>query len=200
MGMETATRLASACPCTEEKHVMAVRLFVGNLPYDVTEAELRAHFAAIGPLAYLSLATDRDTGKPRGFAFVEFSARADAEDAIRRLNDQAFKGRALVVNEARARDAHAPPSAPRPAAPRPSVAADTSAGDGRDFGPNAAPRRRRTLAKGAPQAEHRPKRPLYKRAAGPVRFSTEDDDGNEEEGRGARGARQRADADEHDTA
>ena len=56
---------------------MALRLFVGNLPYDVTEAELRAHFAAIGPLAYLSLATDRDTGKPRGFAFVEFSARAD---------------------------------------------------------------------------------------------------------------------------
>ena len=71
---------------------MAVRLFVGNLPYDVTEAELRAHFAAIGPLSYLSLATDRDTGKPRGFAFVEFSARADAEDALRRLNHQAFKG------------------------------------------------------------------------------------------------------------
>jgi RNA recognition motif. (a.k.a. RRM, RBD, or RNP domain) len=71
---------------------MAVRLFVGNLPYDVTEAELRAHFAAIGPLSYLSLATDRDTGKPRGFAFVEFSARADAEDAIRRLHNQAFKG------------------------------------------------------------------------------------------------------------
>jgi RNA recognition motif-containing protein len=46
---------------------MAVRLFVGNLPYDVTEAELRAHFAAIGPLSYLSLAMDRDTGKPRGF-------------------------------------------------------------------------------------------------------------------------------------
>src|SRR2546426_394622 len=43
---------------------MAVRLFVGNLPYDVTEAELRAHFAAVGPLASLSLATDRDTGKP----------------------------------------------------------------------------------------------------------------------------------------
>jgi RNA recognition motif-containing protein len=80
---------------------MAVRLFVGNLSYDVTEAELRAHFAAIGPLLYLSLATDRDTGKPRGFAFVEFSARADAEDAIRRFNNQAFKGRPLAVNEAR---------------------------------------------------------------------------------------------------
>jgi RNA recognition motif-containing protein len=102
---------------------MAVRLFVGNLPYDVTEAELRAHFAAIGPLAYLSLAMDRDTGKPRGFAFVEFSARADAEDAMRRLDNHLFKGRPLAVNEARARDAPAPPSAPRPAGPRPPSAA-----------------------------------------------------------------------------
>ena len=51
---------------------MAVRLFIGNLPYDVTEAELRAHFAAVGPLASLALPTDRDTGRPRGFAFVEF--------------------------------------------------------------------------------------------------------------------------------
>jgi len=179
---------------------MAVRLFVGNLPYDVTEAELRAHFAAIGPLLYLSLATDRDTGKPRGFAFVEFSARADAEEAMRRLNNQAFKGRALVVNEARARDAHAPPSAPRPAAPRPPIAADTSTEAGRDFGPDAPPRRRRPPAKRAAKAERGPKRPMYKRAPGPVRFSAGDDDGDEEEERGAHGARQRADADEHDTA
>src|SRR5713101_6672618 len=184
-------------PFTQEKHGMAVRLFVGNLPYDVTAAELRAHFAAIGPLAYLSLATDRDTGKPRGFAFVEFSARADAEDAMRRLNDQAFKGRALVVNEARARDAHAPPSAPRPTAPRPPVAADTRPEAGRDFGPDAAPRRRRPLAKRAAKAARGPKRPLYKRAPGPVRFSAGDEDGDEEEVRGARGACQRADADEH---
>src|SRR6266446_7680050 len=120
-------------PFTEEKHGMAVRLFVGNLPYDVTEAELRAHFTAVGPLASLSLAMDRDTGKPRGFAFVEFSARADAEDAMRRLNNQAFKGRPLAVNEARARDAPAPPSAPRLP-----VAADPSNNAGRDFGPDAA--------------------------------------------------------------
>jgi len=179
---------------------MAVRLFVGNLPYDVTEAELRAHFAAIGPLSYLSLATDRDTGKPRGFAFVEFSARADAEEAMRRLNNQAFKGRPLAVNEARARDAHASPSASRPAAPRPPVAVDTSTDAGRDFGPDAAPRRRRPPVKRAAKAERGPKRPMYKRAPGPVRFSAVDDDGDEEEERGAHGARQRADADEHDTA
>ena len=173
---------------------MAVRLFVGNLPYDVTEAELRAHFAAIGPLSYLSLATDRDTGKPRGFAFVEFSARADAEDAIRRLNNQAFKGRPLAVNEARPRDAHAPANAPRP----PTVA-DPSTDAGRDFGPDAAPRRRRPPAKRAAPAERGPKRPMYKRAPGPVRFSTGDDDGDEEEMRGAHGARHRTDAAEHDT-
>jgi hypothetical protein len=53
---------------------MAVRLFVGNLPYDMTEAELRAHFAAVGPLASLSLPTDRDTGTPRRIAVIEFSA------------------------------------------------------------------------------------------------------------------------------
>jgi RNA recognition motif-containing protein len=173
---------------------MAVRLFVGNLPYDVTEAELRAHFAAIGPLSYLSLATDRDTGKPRGFAFVEFSARADAEDAIRRLNNQAFKGRPLAVNEARPRDAHAPASAPRPP-----TAADPSTDAGRDFGPDAAPRRRRPSAKRAAPAESGPKRPMYKRVPGPVRFSTGDDDGDEEEMRGAHGARHRTDAAEHDT-
>jgi cold-inducible RNA-binding protein len=173
---------------------MAVRLFVGNLPYDVTEAELRAHFAAIGPLSYLSLATDRDTGKPRGFAFVEFSARADAEDAIRRLNHQAFKGRPLAVNEARPRDAHAPASAPRPP-----TAADPSTDAGRDFGPDAAPRRRRPPAKRAAPAERGPKRPMYKRTPGPVRFSTGDDDGDEEEMRGAHGARHRTDAAEHDT-
>jgi len=173
---------------------MAVRLFVGNLPYDVTEAELRAHFAAIGPLAYLSLAMDRDTGKPRGFAFVEFSARADAEGAIRRLNNQAFKGRPLAVNEARPRDAPAPARAPRPP-----TAADPSTDAGRDFGPDAAPRRRRPPAKRAAPAERSPKRPMYKRAPGPVRFSTGDDDGDEEEMGGAHGARHRTDAAEHDT-
>ena len=177
---------------------MAVRLFVGNLPYDVTEAELRAHFAAIGPLASLSLAMDRDTGKPRGFAFVEFSARTDAEDAMRRLHNHLFKGRPLAVNEARARDAPAPPSAPRPAAPRLPAAADPSPDAGRDFGPDAAPRRRRPPVKRAAHAERGPKRPIYKRAPGPVRFSAGDED--EDEVRGAYGARHRADADAHDPA
>ena len=173
---------------------MPVRLFVGNLSYDVTEADSRAHFTAIGPLSSLALPTDRDTGKPRGFAFVEFRERADAEEAIRRLNNQAFKGRPLAVSEARARDDHGAPRAPRPEG-----GAATSAGAGRDFGPAATPRRRRAPAKRAAQAERGPKHPIYKRAAGPVRFSTGDEDGDEEE-RDAHGARRRADAGEHDTA
>ena len=98
---------------------MTVRLFVGNLPYDVTEPELRAYFAAVGPLASLELPLDRDTGTPRGFAFVEFQERPDAEEAIRRLHAQVFQGRPLAVSEARARGAQAPPRAARPAAPRP---------------------------------------------------------------------------------
>ena len=97
---------------------MAVRLFIGNLSYDVTEAELRAHFAALGPLSALALPMDRDTGKPRGFAFVEFRERGDAEEAIRRFNTQLFKGRPLAVSEALVRDGHATSHAPRPAVPR----------------------------------------------------------------------------------
>ena len=179
---------------------MAGRLFIGNLSYDVTEAELYAHFATIGPLVSLSLATDRTTGKPRGFAFVEFRDQADAEEAIRRLNTQLFKGRPLAVSEAHARDAHAPSSALRSAGPRPPVVADTNMAPGRDFGPDAAPRRRRPPAKRAAHAERGPKRPIYKRASGPVRFSGVDDDGDEEEVRGAPGAHHRTDATEHDPA
>src|SRR2546425_6618223 len=96
---------------------MPVRLFVGNLPYNATEAELREHFSEVGPISYLSLPTDRETGQPRGFAFVEFNDQAQAEEAIRRFNNQLFKGRPIAVNEARARD-----SSPRASiSTRPSV-------------------------------------------------------------------------------
>src|SRR5436190_5222596 len=89
---------------------MAVRLFVGNLPYDATEDEIRQHFSAVGNLSYVSIPLDRETGKKRGFAFVEFADPQQAQEAIRQFNNQPFKGRALAVNEARAREA-----GPRPA-------------------------------------------------------------------------------------
>jgi len=179
---------------------MAGRLFIGNLSYDVTEAELHTHFAAIGPLASLSLATDRTTGKPRGFAFVEFREQADATEAIRRLNTQLFKGRPLAVSEARARDAQAPSRAPRPAGPRSPAAVDTPHAPGRDVGPETLSRRRRPPTKRAAYPERGPKRPIYKRAAGPVRFRAADDDGDEDEERGAYGTRHRPETPEPDPA
>ena len=80
---------------------MAVRLFVGNMPYGATEADLRAHFAQVGPPSQVVLPVDRETGRPRGFAFVEFLDRAMAEQAISRFNQQPFMGRPLSVSEAR---------------------------------------------------------------------------------------------------
>jgi RNA recognition motif-containing protein len=99
---------------------MSARLFVGNLPFDVTEAELRDLFLTIGPLSYVFLPVDRETGKRRGFAFVEFQNEAHAGEALRRLNEQQFKGRALALSEARAKDASRPAGAPppRPRVPR----------------------------------------------------------------------------------
>src|SRR5262245_9269597 len=89
---------------------MSVRLFVGNLPYDATEEDLRQHFSSVGALSYVFIPLDRETGKKRGFAFVEFADSELAQAAIRQFNNQPFKGRPLAVNEARARD-----SSPRPA-------------------------------------------------------------------------------------
>jgi cold-inducible RNA-binding protein len=100
---------------------MSVRLFVGNLPYDATEDEIRQHFSSVGNLSYVSIPLDRETGKKRGFAFVEFADEQQAQAAIRQFNNQPFKGRPLAVNEARARDASPrPPGGFRPSpGPRP---------------------------------------------------------------------------------
>jgi RNA recognition motif-containing protein len=96
---------------------VSVRLFVGNLDYSVNEAELRQHFGEVGAPAQVALPVDRETGRPRGFAFVEFTDRAVAEEVIRRFNGQALKGRPLAISEARAREDRPPMSGPRP--PRP---------------------------------------------------------------------------------
>ena len=83
---------------------MAVRLFVGNMPYGATEADLRAHFSGVGAPSQIVIPVDRDTGRPRGFAFVEYIDRALAEQAIARFNQQLFMGRTLSVSEARPRE------------------------------------------------------------------------------------------------
>jgi cold-inducible RNA-binding protein len=83
---------------------MPVRLFVGNLPYETTETDLKEFFSSVGTLSNVIIPVDRETGKRRGFAFVEFSDPAQAEEASRRLNNQPFKGRNITINEARARE------------------------------------------------------------------------------------------------
>jgi RNA recognition motif-containing protein len=79
-------------------------LFVGNMPYGATEADLRAHFSGVGEPSQIVIPVDRETGRPRGFAFVEFQDRAVAEAAIARFNQQPFMGRSLSVSEARPRE------------------------------------------------------------------------------------------------
>ena len=76
-------------------------LFVGNLPFSTTEDALRELFAAYGEVQQVRVMTDRDTGKPRGFAFVEMTQDEDAAKAIAALNGKDLGGRALTVNEAR---------------------------------------------------------------------------------------------------
>jgi RNA recognition motif-containing protein len=83
---------------------VAIRLFVGNMPYGASDAELRAHFSTVGDPSQIVIPVDRETGRPRGFAFVEFQDRAVAEAAIARFNQQPFMGRSLSVSEARPRE------------------------------------------------------------------------------------------------
>ena len=95
---------------------MSVRLFIGNLPYGASEADLRAHFAAVAEPSHVAMPVDRETGRPRGFAFVEFAERSVAEEVIRKFDSQPFQGRPLAVSEARAREDRPPGGgfAPRP--------------------------------------------------------------------------------------
>jgi RNA recognition motif-containing protein len=77
------------------------KLYVGNLPYEVTENDLQELFGGVGTVASVSVMRDRETGRARGFAFVEMATEADAQNAIDKLHDRPFGGRTLTVNEAR---------------------------------------------------------------------------------------------------
>ena len=98
---------------------------MGNLSYATTEADLRTYFGTVAPPSQVVLPVDRETGRPRGFAFVEFLDRGHAEQAIQKFNGQMFSGRPLAVSEARAREDRGPggfSSGPRPggfSGPRP---------------------------------------------------------------------------------
>lgn len=79
------------------------RIYVGNLAFSATEAELRGMFEAHGAVESVSIITEPDTGRSRGFAFVEMPGDGDAEKAISALNGADVGGRPLTVNEARPR-------------------------------------------------------------------------------------------------
>ena len=83
---------------------MGTRLYVGNLPFSVDESTLRSLFEQNErTVEEVKLITDRDTGRPRGFGFVEMGSSEDADGAIRELDGYSLEGRALKVNEARER-------------------------------------------------------------------------------------------------
>lgn len=182
---------------------MAVRLFVGNLSYSTTEAELRAYFGAVAPPSQVVLPVDRETGRPRGFAFVEFLDRTHAEAAIQRFNGQAFNGRPLAVSEARAREDRGPGGPPRPGGfsgprpgggggfaprppsfgggggggPRPFDPAAPAPARNRNFGPDAKPQRGPN-AKAKKRETERPRGPIPTKFTGRS-FNLDDDSPDE---------------------
>ena len=83
---------------------MGKNIYVGNMSYDTTEGKLQELFGAHGQVAAVNMITDRGTGRPRGFAFVEMATEEAARTAIAALNGQEVDGRALTVNEAKPRE------------------------------------------------------------------------------------------------
>jgi RNA recognition motif-containing protein len=178
---------------------LPVRLFIGNLPYGASEADLRAHFAAVAEPSHVVMPVDRETGRPRGFAFVEFADRDVADQVIQKFNAQPFQGRNLAVSEARAREDR--PPGPRPTGggfggprppgggfggprpmgggfggPRPGGPGGPPPGPGgRDrsanFGPPAPPKRLR--GKKGQQQDHKPRGPIKEKTGGRI-YDVED--------------------------
>src|SRR5258708_38837032 len=83
---------------------MNKKLYVGNLPYTTTEAQVRELFGQAGEITDIALITDRETGRPKGFGFVEMATVEGAQEAIKRFNGYQLDNRNLTVNEARPRE------------------------------------------------------------------------------------------------
>ncbi len=190
---------------------MSVRLFVGNLPYDMTEQDLREFFAPVGPLTTVIIPVDRETGKRRGFAFVEFSDPAHAAEASRKLNNQPFKGRNITINEARAKESR-PSSGPGTRSgysmqsagaggasrsgytPRPSMGSQDFSPNpiengrttraerrSRNFGADAKPARKRRASYGQRTEMGPRKGPIRERTGGQIFGTYEDDDSGDDQ-------------------
>jgi len=83
---------------------MSIKLYVGNLAFTTRENDLQQLFSQVGSVESVSMVTDRDTGRSRGFAFVEMSSKSEGEAAISKFNGAELDGRSLTVNEARPRE------------------------------------------------------------------------------------------------
>jgi len=88
---------------SEQDNQLTKKLYVGNLSFSMTEADLKDLFGRHGSVEAVNVITDRETGRPRGFAFVEMSEGSAAQDAIRALDGTDFGGRTIKVNEAQER-------------------------------------------------------------------------------------------------
>jgi RNA recognition motif-containing protein len=86
---------------------MSSKLYVGNLPYSVTDDSLRSNFSEYGAVASAKVMTDRETGRSKGFGFVEMGSSKELQTAIDALNGKEMNGRSLTVNEARPREERA---------------------------------------------------------------------------------------------
>jgi RNA recognition motif-containing protein len=87
-----------------ERSIMDNKLYVGNLPYSVRDADLQEQFSQYGQVASAKVMMDRETGRSKGFGFVEMGSGAEAQSAINGLNGQSVDGRAMVVNVSRPRE------------------------------------------------------------------------------------------------
>jgi RNA recognition motif-containing protein len=83
---------------------MSIKLYVGNLSYDTNNSDLQQLFEPFGTVDSATVITDRDTGRSKGFGFVEMSSKSEGDKAIRELNGVEVEGRSLTVNEARPRE------------------------------------------------------------------------------------------------
>jgi len=90
--------------------VSSAKLYVGNLSYDTSESSLRTLFAAHGDVVSVNLITDRDSGRPKGFAFVEMGTPEEAQKAVGALDGTQLDGRTIKVNEAKPQEPRAPRS------------------------------------------------------------------------------------------
>lgn len=109
---------------------MSSKIYVGNLPYSVTDASLRSNFAEFGAVASAKVMVDRDTGQSKGFAFVEMTSAESAQAAIAGLHGVSVDGRSIVVSLARPREARGAAGAYAPAEYRATKRSDVGYGNG----------------------------------------------------------------------